>query len=376
MRASAQIDFFLRDSLILLNHASYGITSRHVAARADQVRRELESDPTRYLGAELTARLRTQARDLATVLGLAPEATALCGNATSGAAAIIDSLPLPPESTVVAFDTEYSSISRAWERACARVGATLIRVPVALPFSGPDRLLARLDSLVQGSIAYLQMSLVSSSSAIRFPVPEFAAWAHRRGGRVILDAAHGPGHVRLAPYAWGVDAMFGTVHKWFPAQRPVGFLWLTDDLVKRVRPAEVSLTWDSDDLFERFCWPGTFDPVPRLTLDHAMAQWTYWDETGAHDECRRLADAAVELLTKVGAKPTATSDYMPPRMRAFVLKGVTVAQVKNLMATAGIGIWIGSGAGGQCILRIATHMYNDITDIETVADQLKGILAI
>lgn len=44
------------------------------------------------------------------------------------------------------------------------------------------------------------------------------------------------------------------------------------------------------------------------------------------------------------------------------------------MDQAGIRAWVGPGADGECILRIATHAYNDLTDIEAVVAQLKRAL--
>ena len=375
MKPSAQDEFFLAPGLVLLNHASYGLASRLVTAHADRLRQEIESDPLFFLGPHLTERLHQATRTAAAALNLTPENTTLCPNATSGAAALISSLPLTENSVVVALETEYSSILRAWEVACARAGATMIRVPVQLPFTGPEQLLHSLETLVPGPVTYLQMSLVSSSSAIRFPVTEMADWTHRRGGLLLLDAAHGPGHVPLEPLRWGVDAIFGTLHKWFPSLRPVGLLWLRESLTSRIRPAEVSLSWDSPDLVERFSWPGTFDPVPRLSLETAIDQWRSWDERGLFKQCRELADHAVGLLTSIGARPTTAPAYLPPRLRAFVIDGLSVANVKDLLQKAEVRAWVGPGANGECILRLATHVYNDVSDVETVAAQLKEALA-
>lgn len=374
MKDIAQDEFPVAPGIVLLNHASYGITSRRVLAAAQEMRYEIDSDPTMRLGSALIEPLRRHTALLAETIGLNSAGTTLCTNATSGAAAIIASASLNETSTVVALETEYSSILRGWEIAAERSGATLIRVPVQLPFDGPDQLIEQLAAAVPGDIAYLQMSLVSSSSAVHFPVGELAAWAHDRGGRLILDAAHGPGHVPLDPVGWGADAVFGTIHKWFPTLRPVGFLWLAEDLIETVRPAEVSLTWDAADLVERFSWPGTFDPVSRLSLPVAIEQWRQWERQGAGKECVNLADAAVESFTSIGARTTATTPYQPPRLRAFILDQLTVSDVKELMTQAGIRAWVGPGADGECILRIATHVYNDLTDIEAVVSQLKGAL--
>ncbi|MDX6738699.1 hypothetical protein [Actinocorallia sp. A-T 12471] len=236
MRSEAREEFFLAPGLTLLNHASYGLTSRRVAAHADRIRQEIESDPTVYLGQHLTERLRELTAEVATALTLPATGTTLCANATSAAAAIISSLPLGPGSTVA---------------------------------------------------------------------------------------------------------------------------------------AEVSLTWDSADLVERFSWPGTFDPVPRLSLDEALTQHHGWLTAGAFTRCEDLAAASVPLLTGLGAIPTTTDAYTPPRMRAFTLDGVTAPEVKASMSRAGIRVWCGPGADGSTILRIATHVYTDQADLELLCAQVK-----
>jgi streptomycin 6-kinase len=69
----------------------------------------------------------------------------------------------------------------------------------------------------------------------------------------------------------GVDAAFGTVHKWFPVPRSVGILWTAPGLAGQVHPAEASLTYDADTLDRRFAWPGTFDPAARLVVPDAVS---------------------------------------------------------------------------------------------------------
>ncbi|WP_328397747.1 aminotransferase class V-fold PLP-dependent enzyme [Nocardia sp. NBC_00416] len=341
---------------------------------AARLRAEIEADPNRRLGRRLIDRLRAQTTHAATVFTLSPDRTTLCPNATSGAAALIASLPLGPADTVVVLDTEYASIIRAWEIACAKTSAQLIQIPVPLPFTGTEQLLADLDDRVPGPVSYLQISLITSSAAIRLPVHELSEWVHRRGGRLILDAAHGPGHIPLTPDIWGAAAVFGTVHKWLPAQRSVGFLSLAPDLVDHVRPAEVSLTWDSGDLIERFSWPGTFDPVPRLALHTAIDQWAAWRADGLLDSCTTLAETATDLLTTTGARPTAAGDHLPPRLRAFLLDDVTVPEVKSALRLTGVRAWVGPGPAGECLLRVAVHIYNDLADLETLAGRIQEVL--
>ncbi|MFF2554846.1 aminotransferase class V-fold PLP-dependent enzyme [Nocardia sp. NPDC058058] len=376
MKSLAQQTFALEPGLIQLNHASYGLPTRSILAKAESVRAQIESDPNRYLGGELTEQLRTETTLTAHGFGLEPHLMTLCSNATAGAAALMQSLPLTAVDTVVVLDTEYSSIRRGWEIACAKAGAQLIVCPVSLPFHEPEQLLAALDARVPDRVTYLQASAISSSAAIRLPVHRLSKWVRSRGGELILDAAHAPGHIRLSPTEWGVTAMFGTMHKWLPSLRPVGFLWLAPELVDRVHPAEVSLTWDSPDLVERFSWPGTYDPVPRLCLSTAAMQWLSWNEGGLLTDCDRLAHTASQALEHIGARPTSTNPlYLPPRMRAFILDDVTVSEVKAALSAAGIRAWVGPSPQGETLLRVSTHIYNDDDDINSLTSRLQEVLA-
>ncbi|MFC4376931.1 aminotransferase class V-fold PLP-dependent enzyme [Nocardia halotolerans] len=373
MKPEASAAFALRPDLTQFNHASYGLSSRRIIAEGDRLRLQIESDPTVHLGSELTRRLAAQTTSVAEVLGVDGTRMTLCANATSAAAAIVASVPISPDSTVVVLDVEYSSIRRAWEIACSKAGARLVSVAVPVPLESTDALLATLDDQVPGRVDYLQVSAITSSTAIRMPLPALGEWVEQRGGRLIVDAAHGPGHIPLPPELWDAAAVFGTLHKWFPTLRPVGFLWLNSEL--DVRPAEVSLTWDSSDLVERFSWPGTFDPVPRLCMETAIGQWLEWQSAGLIDDCVKLADAADQLLADVGARHTAATEFKPPRLRSFILDGVTAPQIKDALLAAGIRAWVGNGAGGECLLRLATHIYNDENDVDRVTNRIQEVLS-
>lgn len=373
MSNASRSEFLLDPGIAMLNHASYGVPTRRTLVEAEKLRRRIEADPIVHLGGELMARLRAETEALAGALSLDPAVTTLCANATAGAAAIIESIRLPAGATVVVFSTEYSSIIRAWERRCARSDARLLSVPVPSPLRSAEELIGRLDETVPGEIAYLQMSVVTSSTALRLPVAEVSAWTRGRGGIVVLDAAHGAGHVPLRPDAWAVDVMFGTVHKWYPTLRPVGLLWLRGPLAGEVRPAEVSLTWDADDLVERFSWPGTYDPVPRLGVRSALRQWDAWSEAGKLDDCAWLADHASGRLVEVGAIPTAAPGFTPPRLRAFILPGLAATKVKAALLDAGIRAWVGQGTDGECLLRISTHVYNEVSDIDALVHEVRGL---
>jgi isopenicillin-N epimerase len=353
----------------MLNHASFGVMTSSIMEQAERERAALEYDSLALVDVEaLVPRMRQAAARGARQLGLAEGSFALSQNATTGAAAIMRSLPLGPGDRVVVLSTEYASIVRGWQVRCDEADAEFIPLHVPLPLTSIEQLIDALDEQVRGNVAIAQLSLVSSSTAIAFPVRELASWFKERGAIVVLDAAHGPGHVPLDPRAWGVDAMHGTLHKWFPTPRPVGFLWLDDDLRDVVRPAVVSLTWDSSDLVERFSWPGTYDPTPSLCVEAALDQWAAWERSGALRQCEALSAYASARLTEARGVPTSSEAFYPPRLRAVMLPNVSRDDLRAAIGAAGLRVFTGVGPRDETMLRVSTHVYNDESDVDRLCD--------
>lgn len=359
-------EFQLRDGVALLNHASYGVATSRSLQLGARIRADLEADPTKQLGARLQERLRSITTATARWLGLDSGELALTTNATSAAAAVIASLPLSRNSTVVVLSTEYSSIARAWEIRCGRVEARYQVVDVPLPLAGADDVVARLDAEVPGAIDVLQVSAISSSAALQLPTAELGRWVRARGGALIIDAAHGPGHVALAPLANDGAVIFGTLHKWLPAPRSAGFLWVAGEFAESVRPAEVSLTWDAPGLTDRFGWPGTFDPTPRLCIEDAIEQWELWQRAGLFDRAARLADHATARLEAEGAVCTAAVSLRPPRLQTVLLPDVALERLRSAVDSEAVRVWTGADASGTTLLRLSTHVYNDEADVDRV----------
>lgn len=365
--------FPMQRDLVMFNHASYGLATLDLLARAENVRRELESDPNVNLGEPLQERLSQVLVELCAELGLDAEFCSLTTSATSGAAALQRSLPLEAGDVVVTLDCEYSSVLQGWKRRCAEVGADLRVVEVELPLEGVDRLLERMTAAASNRVAILQFSAISSSAALQLPVWRLAAWGHERGAMVVVDAAHAPGHIDVASWV-GVDAAFGTVHKWFPVPRSVGILWVSPKLADLIHPAEVSLTWDNGSLGRRFAWPGTFDPAVRLCVPDAVAVQRGWADQGWLDQCEQLSDYATDELSRLGAVPTAGPGVRPPRLRAFLLHGVPIAALREKLLEASIRAWTGTYGTGASLLRLATHVYNDEDDVDVIRRQVSALL--
>ncbi len=365
-------DFELDAWLTQLNHASFGVPTRTALRRAEAQRRTIERDTATALGPTLVAGLRDQADCLAREIGAGPRSTTLTAGSTEANAALATSLPLAPGGHVLLLDVEYPSVIRAWAVACERAGATLDVVRLPLPATH-DGAVAAVDA-AHPATSVVVMSAITSSTSAALPVAEVAALCRDRGAAFVVDAAHVVGHVPLDVSTLGADAVFGSVHKWLPVPRPVGFLWLAPRLLAVVRPAAVSLTWDSDDLVERFAWRGTWDPVPALGLSDALDEHRGWRRAGELDDAAQVAAHLDAGLTELGLRPTADAPLRSPRLRAFLADGVDLGGLRHALDDAGVRAWTGSAPDGTTTLRVATHVYSEPADLEPLAAAVSAAL--
>ena len=356
----------------MLNHASFGLPTVALMDRAEDIRRRIERDAAAYLAGQLLDDLRAQAAAVESFVSAPPGTLALVANSTEASSSVAASLARDRATRVVLLDSEYPSVIRAWQVATAAACGTVQLVPMRLPVGRPDDVFAALDAEVSGEFDILVVSLIASSTALRLPVGRLAEWAATRGAITVVDAAHGAGHVELCVADLGAAVVFGTLHKWLPVPRPVGFLWADDQVRDLVRPASVALGWD-DALFERFTWRGTWDPAPALCVTDALAQWRQWQDDGAHARAEQLADRAAQCLTALGLTPTGAAELLAPRLRCFIVPGVSADALNGALDQAAVRAWVGTAATGETLLRIATHVYTTDEHIDRLAAVVRSV---
>jgi isopenicillin-N epimerase len=349
--------------VVLLNHASFGVPTNRMMAFADEVRRRIERDAEHLLAGGLAEELRGAVRAVAQFLGSRPEASALTLNATEAASAVAASLGRQPGVRVAMADTEYPSVLDAWRIETAAHGGTLQLVRLDLPCASPDDVRAAFECQVDGGVDVVVTSLITSPTALLLPVAQVAEWAASRGAITVVDAAHGPGHVEFRVDELGAAVVYGTLHKWLPVPRPLGFLYADDAVRDDIRPATVALHRD-EGLAERFLWRGTWDPAPALCFSAALDEWRTWHTDGSLDRAEAMANVLAERLTGCGLDPTGGAELLAPRLRGFVVPHLSEDELRRMLGEARVRAWTGTSPSGRTLLRVATHVFTVDDDVE------------
>ncbi|EMI17742.1 aminotransferase class V, partial [Rhodopirellula maiorica SM1] len=267
----------LDPQLDFLNHGSFGAVPTVVLQAQQAFRDELESDPIRFLAPEreLEAKLDHVRRVLADIVGADDRDVAFVLNATDGVNAVLRSFPFVSGDEIVVTNHGYNACINAAKFAAERAGAVVRVAEVPFPIRDPSQVVDAIEQSLNDRTRLIMIDHITSPTGLVFPVQMVAELAKRRGVRVLVDGAHGPGMVPLDLRNLGVDYYTANHHKWLCAPKVSGFLWVHPQWQSEVRPTIISHAANRprpnrSRFLAEFDWKGTFDPTPLLALPKAI----------------------------------------------------------------------------------------------------------
>jgi isopenicillin-N epimerase len=232
-------------------------------------------------------------------------------NSTTGVNVVAQSFPLQAGDEVLTTNLEYGACDAAWQRMCARAGATYRRVEIALPFA-QESVAERLMAAVTSRTRLIYFSHITSTTALILPAAQICAAARERGLTTFIDGAHAPGQIPLDLDAMAADFYVGNCHKWLCAPKGSAFLHARTEHHSMLDATVIS--WGYADgtgghsgfdaylgrsLFERrMQWQGTRDLSAWLAVPAAIDFQARHDWQPVRARCHALAREALEVLTK------------------------------------------------------------------------------
>ncbi len=356
--------FLLDPDIAYLNHGGYGACPRPVFEEYQRLQVELERGPTDFLGRRLAGwswtegdgpgLLESARGALAAFVGGAASDLVFVPNATSGLNAVIRSLELSPDHEILTTAHEYGAIVRTWQF----VGARLV-------VCEPDELPGRIGPRTRA----VQVSHVTSPTALVFPVAEICAAAREAGVLSVVDGAHAPGQLDLDLDGIGADVYAGNCHKWLCAPKGAGFLWARPEHQGWIAPRVVSWGWHENAGFgERHDWAGTFDPAAYLSVPKAIDVHRSFDL----GRMRALADLAERRLGELGL--SRAHGVAAPFMRSVELPPGDAHELwRRLYDEFRVEVPVFEWEGTR-LLRVSIGPYNDEEDVDRLVDALRRSL--
>lgn len=377
------VEWPLDPEMAYLNHGTVGVTPLRVLAAQRAIREEIERQPSRFLLRELAAisyggrrrvppRMRAAADIVAPFLGARGDDIVFVDNVTTAANAVMQSYPFEPGDEILVSDLSYGGVVRAARYAARLRGATVREVTMPHP-PDADALVAAYVDAVGPSTRVAVVDHVTAGTALVLPMARIAAALKARGVAVFADGAHAPGAIPVDIPALGVDWYAGNLHKWAWVPRSSGILWVAPDRQAGLHSTIAS--WGLDQGFtSEFDLPGTRDPSAHLSAPAALALFDEWGADAIRTYNHQLAWNGARLLAERWQTPFDVPEAMIGTMASIEAPDAcggseadAYALRDGLLFEDGIEVGVNPWRG-RLRVRISAQIYNDLSDVERLAD--------
>ena len=392
MKTDFRQHWLLDPNIDFLNHGSFGATPACVLQAQREWQDLLECDPIQFLAPERTLepKLDEVRRVVSDLVGSLPENLAWVRNATDGVNAVVRSFPFCPGDEILVTSHGYNACINAAVYAAEAFSVnlpdeqkvTVKTVPVPFPLVDSMQVVDAVREAMGDRTRLLLIDHVTSPTGLVFPITEIIQVAHHRGVRVLVDGAHAPGMIPLNLDQLGADYYTANHHKWLCGPKVSGFLWVRPELQNEVRPTVISHAANRgrpgrSRFLAEFDWTGTFDPTPILALPTAI------------EFLGSLYDGGLPSLMHQNRQKTLAGSKL--LLDSLEIASPAPEEMLGSLATIPIPGWAGqadklrevlreqhcfelpvfsSPVDGECLLRISMQAYNDLSQIQRLADVL------
>ncbi|KAI1123842.1 putative aminotransferase family protein [Nemania abortiva] len=284
-RAMRQAHFGFSPSYVPLNHGSYGATPLPVRAAHAVLQTEVEEAPDKFIVLDWPPRLRESRAAAAGVLRCDTDDLVFVPNATTGVDTILKNLAWAPGDVVLVYEVVYESVRAGlvWLEETAGVRVEVVPLRFPLPDDEVvDAMVAAARRVNQTPGERVRLAIVDtivSMPGFRVPFERLVPALQAEGALVLVDGAHGIGHVDIDLSVLKPDFFVSNLHKWLFVPRGAAALYVPrhrQALVRTSLPTSVRLRKRGEDggenaFVELFDFIATLDMTNFLTVNAALS---------------------------------------------------------------------------------------------------------
>ncbi|KAI0536620.1 aminotransferase family protein-like protein [Xylaria digitata] len=217
-----------------INHGSYGaypvsVRDEHVALRA-----EVEEAPDRFIVLEWPARLRESRTEIARILNCETDEVVFVPNATTASDTVFKNIQWQSGDVVLVYELVYDSAREGLRWLEDTFGVRVEVVPLQIPLPDQEFVEAMVGAsrrIRAGGRERVRLTVVDtvvSMPGLRVPFEALVPALRAEGALVLVDAAHGIGHVDIDLNTLDPDFLVTSLNKWLFVPRGVSVLYVPE----------------------------------------------------------------------------------------------------------------------------------------------------
>lgn len=352
------------EGMAYFNTGTLGPSPEFVINRVCAIMRELEANPalgnTGPIGSQMD-KTRMAAADL---LNADVDEIILTRNTTEGTNMVGMGLDLNPGDEILTTTSEHGSAENGLEYLVAEKGAVIRKFDLPMPASNKQQVIDLVRENITDKTKVLMLSHVVTVSGLRMPIKEIAEIAKERGIFFMVDGAQAVGMIDVDLRDLGCDVYAFSGHKWMLGPKETGILYIRKDAQDKVVHAfnlAGNGAYTKSSGSRNFAIIIAFGEVIRWLEKLKMSR--------IEGRCMALAKYAREQIKQVKNVTLLSSD--DPELASAI---VTVSLDKVPNKTVYDIMWdqdIIPKAISHNALRISTHMFTTVVDIDRLVKVLK-----
>ncbi len=373
-------DFLLDESIIYLNHGSFGACPKPIFDDLQFWQKKLEFEPAQFITKLSNQYLKQSKSSLAKYINCSADDFIYTTNPTSALNLVIKNLPLKKGDEVLTTNHEYGAMDRTWRYYCKKSKAIYKQQAVSLPLISKEQFVADFFRGLTSKTKVVFISHLTSPSALIFPVKEICEIAKQKGLITIVDGAHIPGHIDLDLSTIKADVYVGAFHKWMLTPKGCSFLFVSKALQFLMDPLVISWGYESETpSYSTFIdyneYQGTRDISAYLTIPKALEYLSINNWKTRSEECKLLIQKNYPILCKLlETEPICKiSDEFLGQMCSIPIQPKNpIALKETLYNDYKIEIPI-TTIGTNYFIRLSLQAYNSQTDVDALMNAIRSL---
>ena len=362
--------FILEPGTAYMNNASLGMPPVTVAEAVAAGYEALSREPLRGkrdLGEDVAGVVPR----LAALLGADRDEVVLTRNATEALHMGAVGVRLRAGDEVLVTSQEHPAGRRPWEYRAVRDGIKVNTVFVPSPFESEEQIAGLIEAALTPATRVLAFCHVTRGGHL-YPVKRLCAMARERGIVSHVDGAQAVGMFPVDLHDLGCDTYSASLHKWLLGPMGTGVFYVRRGARDQVRSP---FAHDATPEAPAYQPPGTTGLPVQAALATSL---DFVEAVGIENIAARTRHLSDHLKASLAAMPGVTILSGPTS--ATSCPGSTIFELEGLDAVEAVGLMAGRARihidehqrDGHNAIRISTHVYNTMAEIDRLVEAFRG----